>query len=507
MNVETRILLVEDNPADAELIRELLADHLRQRFSIRHEGSLAAAAAAVADGADIILLDLGLPDSLGMQTVREMRAAAMGVPIVVLTGIDDEDVGLLALHEGAQDYLSKGQMNGVTLTRSLRYAAERNRIRAELIRKNAELAASREVLAERERHLRRAQEIAHLGSWELAGDRFSWSDEVFRIYGASPQEFVPTYDGFLALVHPDDRVRVDAMYRDSVREGQDGYECGYRIVRRADGAVRMVYERCTHRRDDPGGSVRSEGIVQDVTEWQETQETLERYAADLARSNEELQRFAYVASHDLQEPLRSIVSFSQLLERRYRGRLDEEADEYIAFIVEGGNRMQRLIRDLLQVSRVETRAKEPVPTDPGAVLAGALALLDSSLAEAGATVTVDGLPTVMADAAQLEQVLVNLIGNAIKYRREGVPPEIAVSARRLDSMVEFAVRDNGIGIEAEYFDRIFEMFRRLHTHDAYEGTGIGLAVVKKIVERHGGRVRVESTPGEGTTFFFTLPAA
>jgi light-regulated signal transduction histidine kinase (bacteriophytochrome) len=168
--------------------------------------------------------------------------------------------------------------------------------------------------------------------------------------------------------------------------------------------------------------------------------------------------------------------------------------------------MQTLIQDLLQVSRIETGAKPLTPTDPGAVVNGALRALEAPIHEAGAIVTVEALPAVMADASQLEQVFVNLVGNAIKYGREGVPPTIAITARRTDGMVEFAVQDNGIGIEAEYFDRIFEMFRRLHTHDKYDGTGIGLAVVQRIVARHGGTVRVESIVDEGSTFFFTMPA-
>ena len=248
-------------------------------------------------------------------------------------------------------------------------------------------------------------------------------------------------------------------------------------------------------------------LFRDITRRKEAEAARQEYAERLRASNEELQRFAYVASHDLQEPLRSIVSFSQLLARRYKGRLDEDADEYLGFIVEGGNRMQTLIKDLLQVSRVETGAKPLAPTEMGEVVADALRLLEAPIREAGGAVMVDSLPRVMADAAQLEQVFVNLIGNAIKYRRPEVPPAITVSAERHGDWWEFAVADNGIGIEAEYFNRIFEMFRRLHTHDEYEGTGIGLAIVKRIVERHGGTIRVESTPGEGSTFFFTLPSA
>ncbi len=235
----------------------------------------------------------------------------------------------------------------------------------------------------------------------------------------------------------------------------------------------------------------------DITRLRESERALASYMDDLQRSNEELQRFAYVASHDLQEPLRSMVSFSQLLERRYRGKLDEDADEFISFIIEGGNRMQRLIEDLLQLSRIETKAKPLSPTDAAEVVADALRLMETPIREAGATVAVGELPTVMADAAQLAQVFTNLVGNALKYRRPDVPPEIRISAERAGRFWRFAVEDNGIGIEAEYFDRIFVIFQRLHTRDEYEGTGIGLAVVRKIVERHGGTDRGRVDAGRG----------
>lgn len=357
-------------------------------------------------------------------------------------------------------------------------------------------------------HLARGEEIAHLGSWELdlITHTLSWSDEVYRILGLQPGEHEPSFDALLGAVHPDDRDAVVAAYSGHHCDGQNGFDLEHRIVRRGSGEVRWVHEKCDHQRDANGRSIRLVGLYHDITDRKQVEHSLQGYASRLRASNEELQRFAYVASHDLQEPLRSIVSFSQLVDRRYRGRLDTDADEYLGYIVEGGRRMQALIQDLLLVSRVDTGARPLEPVDAGTVVTSVLRTLGVSRSEEGDTVEVDPLPVVMADPSQLELVFLNLIGNALKYRRSDVPARIRVRADREGSFWRFSVQDNGIGIDPAYFDRIFVMFQRLHTRDEYEGTGIGLAIVKKVVERHGGKVRVESVLGEGSTFFFTLPA-
>ena len=230
---------------------------------------------------------------------------------------------------------------------------------------------------------------------------------------------------------------------------------------------------------------------------------LEQKTRELTRSNEELQQFAYVASHDLQEPLRMISSYTQLLGRRYGDRLDGDAQEFMAFIVDGAARMKQLIEDLLAYSRVGTRGKDFQEVDSGASLTRALANLRTAQESSGAVVTHDPMPRVTADGAQLAQVFQNLIGNAIKFRGEGTT-KIHVGAETTDSVWVFTVKDNGIGLDAQYADRIFMMFQRLHNKAEYPGTGIGLAIVKKIVERHGGRIWVESEPGKGATFGFTI---
>ena len=233
--------------------------------------------------------------------------------------------------------------------------------------------------------------------------------------------------------------------------------------------------------------------------------SLQEHARELARSNEELQQFAYVASHDLQEPLRMVASYTQLLARRYKGKLDADADEFITYAVDGVNRMQRLIQDLLAYSRVGTRGHEFKPLDTGHALGKALANLKALVDETGATLIQGKLPQVMGDETQLTQLFQNLVGNALKFRGQ-TPPRVLVEAERQGDEWRFTVEDNGIGIEPQYYERIFVIFQRLHGKEEYPGTGIGLAICKKIVERHGGRIGLDSQPGQGTTFWFTLPA-
>jgi light-regulated signal transduction histidine kinase (bacteriophytochrome) len=245
-------------------------------------------------------------------------------------------------------------------------------------------------------------------------------------------------------------------------------------------------------------------IFDDITERKHAEAALRQAHEELKRSNAELAQFAYVASHDLQEPLRMVSSYTQLLVRRYGDKLDGNAQEFMAYIVDGAARMKQLIEDLLAYSRVGTRSKEFHRVAVEAPLCRAINNLRASVEEAGASITYDALPTVEGDELQLSQLFQNLIGNALKFRSASVP-RIHVFAKEADHEWEFAVQDNGLGIEPAYFERIFMVFQRLHNKGEYPGTGIGLAICKKVVERHGGRIWVESQLGEGSSFRFTLP--
>lgn len=368
-----RILSIEDNPADARILQKILSpidrvatpqEYRVSKFEIVELACLQDALHALSHATfDAILLDLGLPDSQGLETVRQVYERAPKIPILVMTGLDDEELAMEALRQGAQDYLVKGEIRRPWLVRAIHYAIERQQI----------------------------------------------------------------------------------------------------------------------------------------------VEQLQKLNAELARSNRELEQFAYIASHDLQQPLMSIGAFVQLISMKLEGRIDPKIERYLTQIGQAVTRMQQLIRDLLVYSRMGLGERPTELTDCNRCLQEALANLRSAIAESGAVVTTDNLPIVPADPAQWVQLFTNLIGNAVKYRRPHESPRIHVSVRQRRDEWCFRVRDNGIGIESEYFDRIFQIFQRLHSEREYPGTGIGLAICQKIVESYGGRIWVESEIDVGSSFWFTVP--
>lgn len=291
-------------------------------------------------------------------------------------------------------------------------------------------------------------------------------------------------------------IRARTGNQDEIGTLVKGFNDMLQQIERRDGELKQTQSELRQRVED---------LQHEVAERRRAEETLADKTVELQRSNAELEQFAYVASHDLREPLRMITGYTQLLAKRYRDHVDRTAQEYIDFAVDGAKRMQALIVDLLTYSRVGTKGKAFAPADCELVFATTLKSLSIAIEESGARVTHDPLPIVWCDGAQIGQLLQNLIGNGIKYRNRRVP-EIHVSCRREGDAWLFSVSDNGIGIDQRYTERIFVIFQRLHTRDEYPGTGIGLAVCKKIVERHGGRIWLESEPGRGSTFYFTIAA-
>ncbi len=332
------------------------------------------------------------------------------------------------------------------------------------------------------------------------GNILSWNRGAEKMFGYSAEEAIGRP---ISMLVPPECAGELGQIQERVAQGESVGR--YETVRMAKDGRRIDVSLVVSPIFDAAGRITgASSIHRDITERKRAEEALARRAEELERSNTELEQFAFVASHDLQEPLRMVASYTQLLAQRYQGKLDADADEFIAFAVEGAQRMQKLIQDLLTYSRLGTRREEFKPIDCGQALGRALQNLAASIEESGASITHGPLPTVMADGSQLTQLFQNLVSNAIKFRDQQ-PPRVHISAERNGAEWTFAVQDDGIGIEPQYADRIFVIFQRLHPRNEYPGTGIGLAISKKIVERHGGRIWVESKVGEGATFKFTIP--
>jgi PAS domain S-box-containing protein len=393
--------------------------------------------------------------------------------------------------------------------------------------------------------LARAQQISHVGNWTMDASNkfFNWSDEVFRIYGYEPNDFKPTMHWVIYHSFQEDKDKMRAAIEAAIKDGKT-FNGDFRITT-LEGDMRYVNYTCDSIEKDSNGRIKSvNGIIQDITERKKAeleilkaQEGLEAKVAErtaeiakanekmlmeieerkkmesdldkerveLKSSNEQLEQFAYIASHDLQEPLRMVNQYVQLIEKRYKGKLDDRADEYIKFATDGTARMRQMIVDLLEFSRVGQKTKELEPTKLEEVVSQVLTNLTVAIDESHAKVTHDPMPTVMSDFTQIMHVFQNLTSNALKFRKEGVLPEVHIGAENKGDEWVFSIADNGIGIDPKYFDKLFVIFHRLNSATSYKGNGIGLAICKKIVESQGGRIWVESELGKGTTFLFTLP--
>jgi len=334
----------------------------------------------------------------------------------------------------------------------------------------------------------------------LDGIITDWNQSAQRIFGYAADEIIGRP---VSLLIPVTRQAEEADIVGRISRGERvAYYQTERLTR--DGRIIQVMLTVSPIRDHTGKIIGASKILRDVSDQQAAQASLIRQTEALKRSNEELERYAYITSHDLQEPLRTVASFAKLLRRHCGDQLKNEGKEYLQFITDGVERMQNLIRDLLAYSRIDARGEIFGAVDCNLVVAKILEGLKAAIESEGAAISVDPLPVVAADATQLAQVFQNLLLNAIKFQSAKCSKVRIFSTEAAERWV-FSVQDNGIGIAPEYFDRIFVIFQRLHTSEEYSGTGIGLAVCKKIVERHGGRIWVESALGEGSTFHFSIP--
>ena len=383
------------------------------------------------------------------------------------------------------------------ITEDGRYLGRRSGNRDITERKRAEEGSkkSQRLLAETEK-------IGKIGGWEFNIDtgKQAWTEEVCAIHEVD-LTYDPTVEKGVNFYAPAFRPIIAEAVKRAIEQGEP-FDIELEIIT-AKGNLRSVHAIGNADLENR----RVHGFFQDITERKQVEKRLQHTREDLARSNMELEQFAYVASHDLQEPLRMVASYLQLIEKRYKGKLlDADAEEFFGYAVDGAVRMKAMINDLLIISRQDTQRKDPELVDCTVVLNTVLAGLVVAIKESKAEITSDPLSLVKGDKAQLARLFHNLMENAIKFRSE-VAPRIHISCKPQNGSYLFSIRDNGIGIEPQYFERIFIIFQRLHERERFPGTGIGLAMCKKIVERHRGKIWIESEPGKGTTFYFTLPKA
>ncbi len=376
---------------------------------------------------------------------------------------------------------------------------------------------AREALKKSEFHLARSQQLAHLGSWswDIVEDRLYWTDETYRLFGLQPGEVMPRHEDFLDFVHPEDRDRVERAVQNGLVHGR--YAPEFRIINKR-GRELYIYSNGETTFDKDGNPLKMEGYLQDITERRRMEEELRKSkdelelrvqerTVELERSNQALQDFASIASHDLQEPLRKVATFGNMLRQKTHDTLGQTESDYLNRMLDATQRMQKLIAALLEYSRLATNPEPFGEVDLYDLVHEVLSTLEVRIWNTGGEIQIGELPTIQADPNQMSQLFQNLIGNALKFHREGEKPIVKISCTESDnSNCHIIVQDNGIGFEEQYIEKIFAPFQRLHGKSGkYEGTGMGLAICKKIVERHGGSISTKSTPGKGASFIVRLP--
>ncbi len=501
-----KILIVDDRPANLLAMRKVLSK-LDAEVIAAGNGNDALALCLDHEFA-LILLDVDMPGMDGYELAELMRGEprTAQVPLIFVTASYSDEVHRKRGYSvGAVEYIQKPVDDFILRSKAIVFLElylSRKCLEAELARSEAMAASLREgegrlrVSEQKFRNL--VENISDL-IWETdAEGRFTYvSPRCVDLLGVLPESLISR--GLVDLCRPEDAARVRAALSDGVRRLEIA-------ILAADGQAIQTEMSITPITSPSEAVIGHRGITRDITIRKKIRAELEQKTAELERSNSDLEQFAYVASHDLREPLRMVNSFLGLLERRIADKLDDESREFISFAMEGAQRMDHLILDLLAYSRIGRNAlpKEPVPLGPA--LDTALGNLTLTMEEYGAGVSIpDEMPSLRVDEVEFVRLFQNLIGNAIKYRHPDRPPRIKVTVARNESCWEFRIEDNGLGIEPQYYDRIFQIFQRLQARDETEGTGIGLAVCKRVVGRYGGRIWVESTPGIGSRFHFTIP--
>jgi PAS domain S-box-containing protein len=487
MSTLPRVLLIDDEASDRELAALVLTSEFR-RIDVEQIGSAAEFSAALAAGLfGLVITEAELEWSDGLEVVELIRDLRPDCPIILFTASRGTELWNDALRLQVDGYVGKSSGGYVELPAAVRAALFRARRRA--------LATATDA------PYRRLVEGLPVGV-------------VVSTPSGEILEANPAFAAMLGLPSPEAVTRrslteffaqpsVGSSWRSQLEASRTVGNLDAQL-RRADRSLIWVRISSWGVEGGPSGILQIQSIIEETEEFHAAQSELARRSQALARSNSELEQFAYVVSHDLQQPLGMISSYLELLDRAVDDSLDDEARSYLDRAIRGSERMQEMVDAVLGYARVDTRGRDFAAVDLGAVLDEVIDELAEPFDRAGATVTHDQLPVVVADGAQLHQLLHNLLGNAIKFVGD-TPPRVHVGVAANNAEWTVSVRDNGIGMDPDAVDRIFVMFQRLHTQDEYPGTGIGLAICKRIVERHGGRIWAESRPHRGSTFFFTLP--
>ncbi len=511
-----RILLVEDDNDFAAMIAEVVSIPLatHQPFTVDRVANVGEALTWLGSHRpSLVLLDLTLPDCNGMVAFHRIFVEATDIPVVILTGVDDEELALAMLQAGAQDYLVKSRVDILTIHRSLRYAMERHRLRHELTVQTSRIKA-------REQNLRQLIGRYHDGMivTDIKHRTLFANPAAEAMLGKSMKELLglciddlpePGATSELGIICEEGQPGL-ASVRCLTTEWQGVSALLYSLqditlLKQAEMELRKSADELELRVAARTAELAStnEALQREVGERRRVEDELRHAVDNLARSNIELERFAYIASHDLREPLRLIINYCDLLRRRCAGSLDDNARLYIQFAIEGANRLYDMINSLLDYSRLNVRTGQFALFDSDKVLRNVVEELRIGIEESNARISWGKLPMIYGNATLLMQVFQNLIGNAIKFRGAEAPC-IDITAEHCDTCWRFRVRDNGIGMPANQTERVFQIFHRLHRSNQYPGSGIGLAICKKIVQHHGGRIWVESEPEQGASFFFTV---
>ncbi|HEX2867414.1 MAG TPA: ATP-binding protein [Ignavibacteriales bacterium] len=497
MDRQARILLIEDNEDDAELLKLKLR---KSGFDVYTETVMDAEsmnAALDSKSWDAIISDFQLPAFNALAALEIVRNRRLDIPFIIVSGTIGEETAVKAMKAGAHDYVMKGNLTRLipALDRELRESDVRRRRRE-----------SETMLQQHEVLLRSVVDIipVSLGVINNEGNVIISNQAFKKIWGDVRRldaEQMASFKGWWAdsgeEIDPEDWIMLKAL-----KEGEAIMDKVIDVIA-SDGTRRTIMNSAIPIFNEYK-TVASVIIVnQDITKLMQDEEKLRKTLSELERSNRELEQFAYVASHDLQEPLRMVASFTQLLSRKYHDKLDKNADEYIDFAVEGAKRMQNIIHDLLEFSRASSDNNLEI-VNCNSALDKAMKNLEPQIMESCAIIRKENLPVLRAKEGQIVQLFENLLSNAMKFRG-GKTPEIYIGCTSEMGEWLFWVKDNGIGIDPQFKDRIFSIFQRLHDRSEYPGTGIGLSLCKKIVENFGGRIWVESKMGEGSTFYFTIP--